>query len=250
MTILLTLTTAGANASFFDFYSDVDGFTNPFETGISKLDLQNGYTTSLCPDNTTIVRVKATGTCVNYVDVPLDNLNCNFTGVTECITTTTTSTTPLPVTGLNWDLTVSNSCDSEPWAISNQNLKIRYNITDSVNCGGPCSTTQAGTATATITVGGKDVNMGLSFEGVGELQASNYEKITFTLDGQQIARANAAGGNLGCQMGPVVQSYNVPPPYYMEAFSEHTLFIDFTTADNLYHIDAFYEINLTFTELD
>jgi hypothetical protein len=155
----------------------------------------------------------------------------------------------LPVTGLTWDTTVDNPCDATPWVITNQNLTIRYNVTDSANCGGTCSAIQAGTATATITVGGLDVNMGLSFSGVGELQAPDFEKITFSLDGTQIANANAAGGNLGCQMGPVVQTFTVPPPYLLLAGTVHTLLINFTTNDGLFHVDSYYEVDLTFVEI-
>ena len=156
---------------------------------------------------------------------------------------------PLPVTGLIWALTVNNPCNASPWVVSNRNLKIRYNITNSVNCGGTCSALQAGTATATITVGAIDVNMGLSFQGIGELQQPNFEKITFSLDGVQIARANAAGGFLGCQMGPVVQTFTQAPPYLLLANSVHTLFIDFTTNDELFHVGSFYEVDLTFVEI-
>ena len=155
----------------------------------------------------------------------------------------------LPVTGLTWTTTVNNPCDATPWVISNQNLTIRYNITDSVNCGGTCSATQSGTATATITVGGLDVNMGLSFVGIGELQAPDFEKITFSLDAVQIADAHAAGGSLGCQMGPVVQTFTSPPPYLLLAGSVHTLFINFTTNDGLFHVGSFYEVELSFVEI-
>jgi len=164
--------------------------------------------------------------------------------ITDCA-----SAPPLPVTGLVWATTVNNPCNATPWVISNQNLTIRYNVTDSTNCGGTCSVIQSGTATATITVGGLDVNMGLSFSGVGEREAANFEKILFKLDGVQIANANAPGGNQGCAMGPVVQTYQTPPPYLLLAGSVHTLFIDFTTNDGLFHVGSFYEVNLTFVEI-
>lgn len=156
---------------------------------------------------------------------------------------------PLPVTGLSWSTTVSNPCNSTPWEITNTNLRIKYYVTDSTNCGGTCPSIQAGTATATITVGGSNVNMGLSFTGIGELQNPNFELITFTLDGTQVADARAAGGGLGCQMGAVVQNFTTPPPYFLAANTSHTLFINFTTNDGLYHVGSFYEIDLSFTPL-
>jgi hypothetical protein len=82
MTVLITLTTAGPDTGPFDLYSDLDGFTSAFETGVSLIDLLAGYSTALVPDFTNIVRVKSTGVCVNQVDISLR----------EVITTTTTTT--------------------------------------------------------------------------------------------------------------------------------------------------------------
>jgi hypothetical protein len=85
MTVLLTLNTAGSDTSIFDLYSDIDSFTTPFETDVSKASLLSGYSTSLCPDYATVVRLQAKGSCVNYVDVELKDLICYFTGVIECV---------------------------------------------------------------------------------------------------------------------------------------------------------------------
>lgn len=167
----------------------------------------------------------------------------------DCDISGTASEVVIPVTGLNWATTVNNPCNANPWAITNANLTIRYNISDSTNCGGTCNVTQSGTATATITVGGTDVNMGLNFDGLGELQAPQFELIKFKLDGVQVADAHAAGGNLGCQMGPVVKTFTQAPPYLLAANSVHTLLIEFTTADSLFHVGAFYEVDLSFTEI-
>jgi len=82
MTVLLTLTTAGTDATVFDLYSDIDGFTTAFETGVSRASLVAGYSSVLVPDYTTTVRIQATEKCVNSVDIVLEN------------TTTTTTTIP------------------------------------------------------------------------------------------------------------------------------------------------------------
>ena len=163
------------------------------------------------------------------------------------ITTTTTTTAYIPVTGLSWVTTVSNPCSSDPWTISDNNTIIRYDVEDSLNCGGTCDSVQAGTATATITVDNVDTYLYLDFEGIGELEKTSFEKITFKLDGVQIAKANAAGGNLECEMGPVVKEYNVAPPYFLPANSTHTFEIDFTTNDNLFHVGSYYEVDLSFS---
>ena len=158
---------------------------------------------------------------------------------------------PLPVTGLTWETTVDNPCNDTPWTITNQKLRIRYDVVDSANsnCGGSCVYRQAGTATATITVGALDVNMGLDFDGIGEKEDADYELIKFSLDGTEIANAHAPGGNLGCEMGPVVQEFTQAPPYLLEAGSVHTLYIEFDTNDALYHVGAYYEVNLSFDEI-
>ena len=83
MTVLLTISQIGFDNSQFDLYSDLDNFTTPFETDVSDTDLLNGYTSSLVPDYTNIVRVQALGKCVNYLDIVLEN-----------ITTTTTTLIP------------------------------------------------------------------------------------------------------------------------------------------------------------
>ena len=166
----------------------------------------------------------------------------------DCSLAGTASEVIIPVTGLNWTTTVNNSCNPTPWTISNSNLTIRYDVSDSIDCGGTCNVTQSGTATATITVGGTDVEMALDFEGIGEKVSPLYELIDFYLDGVRVANAHAPGGGTGCAMGPVVKDYDVPSPYFLAANSVHTLFIDFTTADNLWHQGAFYEVNLSFTE--
>lgn len=73
MTVLLTLTTAGADSGPFNLYSDVDGFTSAFEVGVAKASLEAGYASSLVPDYTTVVRVLSTGACTNYIDILLDS---------------------------------------------------------------------------------------------------------------------------------------------------------------------------------
>jgi hypothetical protein len=84
MNILLTLTTAGTDTGPFDLYSDVDGYTVAFETGVAKSALVAGYTTTLAPNGSTIIRVQSTGACTNYIDIVLP----------EPTTTTTTTTCP------------------------------------------------------------------------------------------------------------------------------------------------------------
>jgi len=70
MTVLITIA-AGIDTGPFDLYSDVDGFVTPFETNVSKPALEAGYTTSLVPNGTTIIRVQSLGVCPTNVDITL-----------------------------------------------------------------------------------------------------------------------------------------------------------------------------------
>lgn len=82
MTITITLTLAGTDTGPFNLYSDVDGYTSAFETGVSKASLLAGYTTSLVPNLTSTVRVMSDNqTCNNYIDI----------NIVQTTTTTTTS---------------------------------------------------------------------------------------------------------------------------------------------------------------
>lgn len=83
MVVLITLTVAGSDTGPFNLYSDTDGYTVPFEVGVSKAALLGGYTSILVPLGTTIVRVSSEGICPNSLDLPIT-------------TTTTTTTTILP----------------------------------------------------------------------------------------------------------------------------------------------------------
>jgi hypothetical protein len=83
MYIFITITSAGANTGPFNLYSDVDGFTSAFETGVAKAVLLAGYSTT-APNGTTTVRIMSDGDCTNYIDVVIG------------ATTTTTTTAGAP----------------------------------------------------------------------------------------------------------------------------------------------------------
>jgi hypothetical protein len=151
------------------------------------------------------------------------------------------------ITGLSWQTTVNNPCNPNPWEITSDNLNIKYIIENSQNCGGTCGFTQSGTATATITVGSNDVLMGLDFDGIGETEDAGFERINFLLNNNLIASAESKDLNLGCSsFQPVNKNFIQSPPYLLPAGTTHTLFIDFTTGDPLYHVGCFYEVKLSF----
>jgi hypothetical protein len=153
-------------------------------------------------------------------------------------------------TSISWNLvqnTDVSGCQDGGWVVSNSGMNVRYNIANSLNCGGSCNITQTGTATATINVGGQNLNMALSFEGLAERQASSYELISFFLNNVEVAKATSPGGNLGCQFGPAVPTFLVASPYPLNANTQYTLRIEFTTGDSLYHTGCFYDADLVFT---
>jgi len=152
-------------------------------------------------------------------------------------------------TGIQWLLEFDNECDPEPWTLSADNTRLRYDVVDSENCGGTCDVIQSGTAIANITVGSKDAFMNLSFEGSGEIQDSDFELIAFFLDGVELARAHALGGSNGCGSAPVVKEILVPGPYLLESGRNYEFRVSFTTNDNLYHVNAFYQIEIGFSNV-
>jgi hypothetical protein len=97
MTVFLTLTTAGSDSGPFNLYSNIDGYTVPFETGIDKILLEAGYSTTV-PDDASVVRITSAGDCINSVDITLRLAECALDGYIEEITTTTTTTTSAPTT--------------------------------------------------------------------------------------------------------------------------------------------------------
>lgn len=97
MTVLITLTGAGADSGPFDLFSDVDGYSAAFEIGISKAFLLYGYPSSNVPLGTTQIMIKSTGElCQNFIIVDLDPLVTTTTSSTTVVPSTTTTTTTIP----------------------------------------------------------------------------------------------------------------------------------------------------------
>lgn len=85
MTVLIVLTTAGTNTGPFNLFSNLDGYTTAFESGVAKSALVAGYTSTLVPDGTTNIRVQSVGACTNFIDIAI--------GAVPTTTTTTTGGT-------------------------------------------------------------------------------------------------------------------------------------------------------------
>lgn len=95
MTVLITLTTAGSDTGPFDLYSDVDGFVVPFENNVPKASLVSGYTSTLVPNGTVVIRVTSDSICTNYVDLTVGGITTTTTSTSTSTTTTTTTSAPI-----------------------------------------------------------------------------------------------------------------------------------------------------------
>jgi len=188
------------------------------------------------------------------------------------VTINVNPSSPVPVNGLEWTLTddgllngtnssnENNTGITDYWDGSVENADYGWNVTiqdktensisqslqfkveDSANCGGNNSNTQNGTATANIQVTGSEpITLKLEFSGIGEAESTGYDLIKFELDGVVIGDGHAPGGGLGCASDSV--AVNPASPKSLDP-GPHTLIIDFTTNDGLYHVDAYYEIKL------
>jgi len=141
-----------------------------------------------------------------------------------------------------------NDVPASPWTILNGGLGLRLDWEDDKNCRNHNYNTQTATATAEIIVP-QDTIMTVTWSGMGETQDPNYELMSLYVDDDLVGSAHAPGGKLGCAggMAPVV-SNPAPPQQVTLTPGTHTLFIDATTNDPLYHFGAWYRFDLTFAE--
>jgi len=94
---IITLTQSTSGTDNFDLLADADGLGFPnfiFESGISRTAfLPSGYTTSLIPDDATVVRAKSNAFCTNYADATVCSLEA-IVELTPCPVSPTPSVTP------------------------------------------------------------------------------------------------------------------------------------------------------------
>lgn len=95
MTVTITLTLAGSDTGPFNLYSNADGYTSAFQTGVAKSVLEAGLTTGTVPDGTTEILVRSTGVCqrdlyLNVAGAPTTTTTTSSTSSTSTTSTTTT----------------------------------------------------------------------------------------------------------------------------------------------------------------
>ena len=159
---------------------------------------------------------------------------------------------------ITWSTSQSGVGSGGGWVVSDggtgPGTRIRFNLERSSNCGGSNSSTQSGTATATI-IPGPNYEMSVALAGRGEAQDPGYEAITLSVSGPEISgviyTAAAAGGGQGCGTAPVNITQNQPGPFYLPAGTTNTLTASFTTRDSLFHDETcFYQIDLSFESVE
>jgi len=125
MTVLITLTIAGADTGPFDLYSDVDGFTTPFETDVDKTSLTSGYSSVLVPDYTTVIKVQSKGNCIDYLNINVQESTTTTTS-TSSTTTTSTSLTTTTTTTLAYTTYCYTGVYTEPDPVHPNGGSVNY----------------------------------------------------------------------------------------------------------------------------
>ncbi len=82
----------GSDTSTFDIYTDSDSYTNPIHFNISKNELINGYTSTIVPDNATIIKVSS-----NSIICPDQFILIPISTTTTTTTTTNSSETTIDI---------------------------------------------------------------------------------------------------------------------------------------------------------
>lgn len=141
MTVEIQLTTVGLDSTTFDLYSNVDGFTNPFVGGLSAAIMLAGYTSTVVPDFTTIIRVQSTGTkCSNFIDITLVTTTTTTTTLEPTTTTTTTADPTTTTTTTTLEPTTTTTTTLEPTTTSTTSSSSTTTTTTTINIEPTCVT--------------------------------------------------------------------------------------------------------------
>lgn len=182
MTVLITLTSAGSDTGpTFDLYSDVDSYTTPFDTEIAKAVLLAGYTCTVVPEGTTIVRVVSHENegCPNYINIGISLLT---TTTTTAAPTTTTTTTGVPIFPVMYNYT--NNCEEPLCVRSTGAITVNGTIVYSWYAGTP--TPDGGIITA-------EIGDTIEIDGIAYVSGAGCVGIegtlTYYIDGTSVAAA-------------------------------------------------------------
>lgn len=159
---------------------------------------------------------------------------------------------------VTWDISdqvgIIPSCGPGGWYTEDDGKTVGFIIQNSQNCGGCNPNTQRGNAIATFSVGNFGYNLEYELTGIGEREATGYENMKLFLTGgddynnTRMAFATSPGGGLKCAaVGPVIETVDIQPPIWLKPNTIYTFRCEFSTADPLYHVGCYYELNLTFS---
>ena len=69
MTGAVQVNTIGTALQTFYLYSDINGFTAPFASGVTRDELLKGYATDQIPNSTGVIRVMSVDVPGKYLDI-------------------------------------------------------------------------------------------------------------------------------------------------------------------------------------
>lgn len=139
---------------------------------------------------------------------------------------------------------------ASPWTEYTSPIGLRLDWEDSYDwrcCGEGCAThnpnTQYADATGTFTLAQAGY-LRIEWEGMAEQEDSGFERMQIWIDGELVAQAMSPGGKLGCApMAPIVSRPPGPVCFYLQA-GEHTILVEATTYDPLYHVGSYYKFRM------
>lgn len=192
-TVILQLITAGSTTGPFDLYSNVDGFTTPFEEGISKAALLSGYESVLVPDGTIMVRIKSDGQyCSNSTDVYIGQPTTSTTSTTTSTTSTTTTAPPTTTS------TTTTTTTAAPTTTTTSTTSTTTSTTSTTTTAAPTTTTTSTTTTTTTaaptttTTSTTTTTLQPIYYGIAQCGTS-WNGATYT---QAVAPGTFSGGNI------------------------------------------------------
>lgn len=152
----ITLTLAGTDTGPFSLYTNVDGYSTPFASGINKSTLTSGYISSVVPDNTSIIRVHSQSiACDTYIDLSLPSTTTSTstttTSSTTSTSTTTTTTTSTSSTTSSTTSTTSSTTTSTSSTTSTSTSSTSTTSTSSTSTSSTTSTTTTTTSSSSTT---------------------------------------------------------------------------------------------------
>ena len=161
--VVITLTTAGADTGPFDIYGNHDNYNAAIVTNIAKSSLLSGYTCSIVPDAATILRVKSNNnSCSNYINLNIPAPSTTTT-TTSSTTTTTTTEQPTPEVYFNNNVLAINNIGGKTYSVT-----FDYEITASCDN----SVTNGQDSNSVTTSFNVSVNGGSSFTIIDSVDAS------------------------------------------------------------------------------